>query len=33
MKKVKTGGFSISINPETGKDYQFKYLIDKKHLA
>lgn len=29
MKKFKTGGFSIAVNLDIGKDYEFKYLIDK----
>lgn len=28
MRKLKTGGFSQTINLETGKSYQFKYLIN-----
>jgi 1,4-alpha-glucan branching enzyme len=28
MKKLKTGEFTVSIDLETGKEYQFKYLID-----
>lgn len=28
MKKLKTGGFSQTINFEPGKTYQFKYLIN-----
>jgi len=28
LKKNKGGGFSISLNLETGKQYQFRYLID-----
>lgn len=28
MKKLKTGGFSQTINLERGKTYQFKYLIN-----
>jgi 1,4-alpha-glucan branching enzyme len=28
MKKLKTGRFSQTINFETGKTYQFKYLIN-----
>lgn len=30
MKKFKTGGFSIAINLDIGKEYEFKYLIDNK---
>lgn len=29
MKKNKTGGFSVALNLDTGKEYEFKYLIDK----
>jgi len=29
MKKIKTGGFSIAVNLDIGKDYEFKYLMDK----
>ena len=29
MKKSKTGGFSIAVNLDIGKEYEFKYLIDK----
>ncbi|MCW0483353.1 isoamylase early set domain-containing protein [Gaoshiqia sediminis] len=28
MKKLKTGGFSQTLNLEAGKSYQFRYLID-----
>jgi len=28
MKKIKTGGFSQTINLDSGKAYQFKYLIN-----
>lgn len=28
MKKLKTGGFSQTINLDAGKSYQFKYLIN-----
>ena len=28
MKKLKTGGFSQTINLNAGKSYQFKYLIN-----
>lgn len=30
MKKSKSGDFSVSIDLEKGKEYQFKYLIDGK---
>ena len=30
MKKSKTGEFSVSIDLEKGKEYQFKYIIDGK---
>ena len=30
MKKSKGGEFSVSIDLEKGKEYQFKYIIDKK---
>lgn len=30
MRKVKTGEFSVSVDLEKGKEYQFKYLIDGK---
>lgn len=29
MKKIKTGGFSIALDLDIGKEYEFKYLIDK----
>nr|WP_321451356.1 isoamylase early set domain-containing protein [uncultured Carboxylicivirga sp.] len=29
MKKNKIGFFSVSVNLNTGKEYQFKYLIDQ----
>ncbi len=29
VKKIKTGGFSIAVNLDIGKKYEFKYLIDK----
>jgi 1,4-alpha-glucan branching enzyme len=28
MKKLKGGGFSVSVDLEKGREYQFKYLID-----
>ena len=28
MKKLKTGAFKATIKLETGKEYQFRYLID-----
>ncbi|QIA06348.1 isoamylase early set domain-containing protein [Draconibacterium halophilum] len=28
MKKLKNGDFTQTLNLETGKEYQFKYLID-----
>jgi hypothetical protein len=28
MKRQKTGGFSVSLNLETGRAYRFRYLID-----
>ena len=28
MKKLKGGEFSVSIDLEKGREYQFKYLID-----
>jgi 1,4-alpha-glucan branching enzyme len=28
LKKAKTGGWSVSLDLETGKEYQFRYLID-----
>jgi len=30
MKKQKDGSFSVSINLEKGREYQFRYLIDGK---
>jgi 1,4-alpha-glucan branching enzyme len=30
MKKTKNGEFSVSIDLEKGKEYQFKYIIDRK---
>ncbi len=31
MKKLKTGEFTETIELETGKEYQYKYLIDGKN--
>ena len=28
MKKLKNGGFLVSVDLEKGREYQFKYLID-----
>jgi hypothetical protein len=28
MKKVKNGDFSVTINLEKGKEYEFKYVVD-----
>jgi 1,4-alpha-glucan branching enzyme len=28
LKKAKSGGWSVSLDLETGKTYQFRYLID-----
>jgi len=28
MKKQKDGGFSVTLNLEQGREYQFRYLID-----
>lgn len=28
MKALKSGGFTQTINLETGKEYQFRYLVD-----
>ena len=30
MKKNKDGSFSVQIDIETGKDYQFRYVVDGK---
>lgn len=30
MKKSKSGDFSVSVELEKGKEYQFKYLVDSK---
>lgn len=30
MKKLKSGEFTVSLDLEKGKEYQFKYLIDGK---
>ena len=29
MKKLKTGGFSITLDLETGREYHFRYLYDQ----
>lgn len=29
LKKNKNGAFSVTVDLETGKDYQFRYLIDE----
>lgn len=31
MKKLKNGSFSITIDLETGREYQFRYLIGGKY--
>ena len=31
MKKTKKGSFSTALTLETGKEYQFRYLIDSKY--
>lgn len=31
LKKTKDGGFSVRLNLEAGKEYQFRYLLDGKH--
>jgi len=31
MKKAKKGGFSVTVDLETGKEYAFRYLIDGIH--
>lgn len=31
MKKRKDGRWSVTVSLKAGKDYQFKYLLDKKH--
>jgi 1,4-alpha-glucan branching enzyme len=31
MKKSKTGDFSITVNLDAGREYQFRYIIDGKH--
>ena len=28
LKKAKTGAWSVTLDLETGKDYQFRYLVD-----
>jgi len=30
MKKQKDGSFTVTLSLETGKDYQFRYLLDGK---
>ena len=30
MKKLKSGAFSATLDLETGREYQFRYLLDKK---
>ena len=30
MKKLKSGEFSVSVDLENGKEYQFKYIVDGK---
>jgi len=30
MKKLKSGAFTTTLDLETGKEYQFRYLLDKK---
>jgi RNA recognition motif-containing protein len=32
MKKLKTGVFTATLNLEKGREYQFRYLLDKKKL-
>ena len=29
MKRLKNGSFSVTVDLETGKEYQFRYLIDR----
>lgn len=31
MKKLKTGDFKAELDIETGKDYQYRFLIDGEH--
>jgi len=31
LKKFKNGNFKISMDLETGKEYEYKYLIDGEH--
>lgn len=31
MKKLKSGDFTHTINLETGKDYQFRYLVNEQN--
>lgn len=30
MKKLKSGAFTTTVELETGKEYQFRYLLDQK---
>ncbi|ABW66660.1 isoamylase early set domain-containing protein [Desulfosudis oleivorans] len=30
MKKLKNGDFTLTLNLKTGKEYQFRYLMDEK---
>ena len=30
MKKLKSGAFTVTIELEPGREYQFRYLLDKK---
>ncbi|GAB6907468.1 Glycoside hydrolase family 13 domain protein [Desulfosarcina cetonica] len=31
MKKMKNGGFKVTLDLETGRTYQFRYLIGESH--
>ena len=31
MKKLKSGAFTTTLDLETGREYQFRYLLDKKN--
>jgi 1,4-alpha-glucan branching enzyme len=31
MKRLKDGSFTVTIDLEVGKEYQFRYLIDRMH--
>ena len=31
MKKLKKGAFTATLDLEKGREYQFRYLLDKKH--